>query len=63
VYHTEVSALAEGKGFAKQLLDAMVAYAREHKLHVEPLCQYVRLQFERKPDEYRDLWSPKKAAN
>jgi uncharacterized protein len=61
VYHTEVSALAEGKGLAKQLFDTMVAYAREHTLQVVPLCQYVRLQFERRPDEYRDLWTPKKA--
>jgi uncharacterized protein len=58
VYHTEVTSQAEGKGFAKQLFDEMVAYAREHKLKVVPLCRYVHKQFERRPDYYRDLWSP-----
>ena len=56
VYHTEVAAEAEGKGFAKQLLDAMVAYAREHGLKVIPLCAYVHAQFQRHPDLYADLW-------
>jgi len=56
VYHTEVSAEAEGKGFAKKLLTAMVAYAREHHLKVIPLCVYVQAQFKRHPQEYEDIW-------
>jgi len=58
VYHTEVTPEAEGKGFAKQMLDAMVDYARQHKLQVVPLCQYVAAQFKRKPDDYSDVWTP-----
>lgn len=55
-HHTEVSPKAQGKGYAKQLLDAMVQYAREHHLHVIPLCQYVHTQFRRHPQEYADIW-------
>ena len=57
VYHTEVVPEAEGKGLAKKLLDAMVSYAREHKMKVIPLCPYVHAQFKRHPDEYKDVYS------
>ena len=57
VYHTEVAPKAEGKGFAKKLLEKMVAHARMHSLKVVPLCPYVHLQFRRHPDEYADVWS------
>src|SRR2546423_5963433 len=56
VYHTEVSTRAQGKGLAKNLLDAMVAYARSHSLKVIPLCPYVHVQFKRHPEEYNDIW-------
>ena len=57
VFHTEVVPEAEGKGIAKKLLSAMVAYAREHQLKVNALCPYVHAQFKRHPDEYADIWS------
>ena len=57
VYHTEVSPKAEGKGFAKMLLDSMVEYVRKHEMKVIPLCPYVHAQFKRHPDEYADLWN------
>ena len=60
VYHTEVSPKAEGKGLAKILLNAMVAYARENQLKVIALCPYVHAQFKRHPQEFEDIW--KKAA-
>jgi len=56
VYHTEVSAKAEGKGFAKLLLNAMTDYVRANELKVIPICPYVHLQFRRHPDEYADIW-------
>ena len=56
VYHTEVEPEMEGKGFAKQMLDKMVAYARENKLQVIPLCEYVHAQFKRHPADYEDIW-------
>jgi predicted GNAT family acetyltransferase len=58
VYHTEVAPEAEGKGLAKKLLDAMVAYAREQQLTVIPLCPYVHIQFKRHPELYGDVWKP-----
>lgn len=56
-YHTE--ALIEGKGFAKKLLEAMVAYAREHHLKITPYCPYVHAQFKRHPELYADIWNKK----
>lgn len=55
-YHTEVLEKAEGKGFAKKLLSAMVDYARKNSLQVIPLCPYVHLKFRRHPDDYADIW-------
>lgn len=56
VYHTEVSPGQQGKGLAGKLLEAMVNYAREHKLHVVPYCLYVQGQFKRHPERYADIW-------
>lgn len=56
VYHTEVSPKAEGKGLAKVLLNAMVAYARDHELKVVPLCPFVHAQFRRHPQDFEDIW-------
>lgn len=56
VYHTEVAAQDEGKGFAKKMLDSMANYARQDGLKVVPLCPYVHAQFKRHPDEYADIW-------
>lgn len=60
VYHTEVATSAEGKGFAKKMLVAMVDYARKNGLKVIPLCPYVHAQFKRHPQEYADLWNENK---
>ena len=57
VYHTEVSDKLKGQGVASKLLSTMVAYAREHQLKVIALCPYVRAQFERHPDQYKDIWN------
>ncbi len=56
VYHTEVAPEAEGKGYAKKLLETMVAYARQHHLTVKPLCAFVHAMFNRHADEYADIW-------
>jgi len=57
VYHTEVSAKAEGKGLAKKMLNAMVDYARKRHLKVIPLCTYVHGQFKKHPADYADVWN------
>lgn len=56
VYHTEVDEDQAGKGYAKQLLDALVAHARNNNLKVIALCPYVHAQFKKHPDEYSDIW-------
>jgi predicted GNAT family acetyltransferase len=56
IYHTEVAEKAEGKGYAKLLLNEMVDYARKHQLKVMPLCPFVHAQFKRQPANYADLW-------
>ena len=60
VYHTEVSPKAEGKGFAKKLLNTMVEYARKNDLKVTPLCPFVHAQFKRHPEEFADIWNKDK---
>lgn len=55
VFHTEVIPKAEGKGYAKKLLNEMVAYSRKNNLKVRALCPYVHAQFKRHPDEYNDI--------
>jgi len=57
VYHTEVNPKAEGKGYAKKMLDAMVDHARTNHLQVIPLCPYVHAQFKRYPEAYADICS------
>lgn len=57
VYHTEVADELKGQGVASALLSKMVAYARDHKLKVIPLCPYVTAQFKRHPGEYADIWN------
>lgn len=56
VYHTEVAPEAEGKGLAKNMLETMVKYARDHKMKVIPLCPYVHAQFNRHKEMYADIW-------
>ena len=57
VYHTEVSPKAEGKGYAKKMLNAMVDHARINNLKVIPLCPYVNAQFKRHAELYTDVWN------
>jgi len=57
VYHTEVDEDQAGKGYAKDLLNAMAAHCRLNNLSVIPLCTYVALQFERHPETYLDIWN------
>ncbi len=56
VHHTEVLEKAEGKGYAKKLLAAMVDHARKNSWKVIALCPYVHLQFRRRPEDYEDVW-------
>lgn len=45
--HTGVEEKFGGKGFAKELVMAGVAYARKNDLKIIPLCPYAKSRFER----------------
>lgn len=55
VFHTEVIPEAEGKGYAKKLLNEMVSYSRKNNLRVKALCPFVQGQFKRHPEQYADI--------
>ena len=61
VYHTEVNPEHEGKGYAKLLLDELIAYSESNLLKIIPLCPYVHLQFKRNPEKYNSIWHKAKA--
>lgn len=52
VPHTEVNPAYEGRGYARQLVDALVAFAKEQNAKIVPLCPYVARLFRKFPDEY-----------
>lgn len=54
VGHTYVDPNLRGGTLARDLVDAMVQWAREEHLKVVPVCSYVRAVFDRS-DEYDDL--------
>ncbi len=44
--HTWVDSTLRGQGVARQLLDILVAFAREKQLKIVPVCSYVETAFE-----------------
>ena len=44
--HTWVDNSLRGQGVARQLLDVLVAFAREKQLKIVPVCSYVKTAFE-----------------
>lgn len=52
--HTYTPPEARGKGYAMQLVEAMVADAREQGFTIEPQCPYVAAAFRRHP-EWSDI--------
>jgi predicted GNAT family acetyltransferase len=55
--HTMVMPQLEGKGVARRLLDAAVAWARETSTKVMATCSYASVQFARDPS-IRDVLRP-----
>jgi uncharacterized protein len=45
--HTFVDPSLRGKGVARALFDAAIAWVRERNLRIVPACSYVRAQFAR----------------
>jgi predicted GNAT family acetyltransferase len=56
VEHTEVDAALRGQGVARQLLDALVGWARATGTRVQATCPYARAQF-RKDASIRDVYA------
>ena len=57
VLHTEVVEKEEGKGYGRKLFDEMVKHARSNQLKVTAVCPYVRVQFMRHRESFRDIWN------
>lgn len=47
--HTEVDESLKGQGVGRQLLDALVAWARETHTKVIALCPFAKAQFDKDP--------------
>lgn len=54
VDHTQVNPELKGQGMGGKLLDELVAFAREKKIKVLPLCPFANAQFEKNVG-YRDV--------
>lgn len=54
VDHTEVGEELKGQGAGKLMLAELVAFAREKKIKVMPLCPFVKAAFD-KSNEYDDI--------
>jgi predicted GNAT family acetyltransferase len=54
--HTEVDDSLKGQGAGRKMLDAMVAWARETKTKLVPVCPYAKAQFDKDPS-LRDVLS------
>ena len=52
--HTWVDLTLRGQGVARQLLDILVAFAREKQLKIVPVCSYVDVMFQREA-EFADV--------
>ena len=48
--HTLVPSEIGGRGVAGQLVEAMIADAREHGFKIDPQCSFVAAAFKRHPD-------------
>ena len=55
IMHTVVDKAFQGRGIAKALLDAAVAFARENGYKVRPVCPYAEKVFNRDPSYAKDV--------
>lgn len=54
VPHTEVDGAYEGQGIGKKLVERLIEFARERSVKVVPLCLFVKVMLDRKP-EWQDV--------
>jgi len=55
INHTQVDDSLRGRGVARRLLDASVAWARESGTRIGATCPYAKAQFEKDPS-IGDVW-------
>lgn len=53
--HTEVNPELKGMGAGMKLLNEAVAFARNEKLKIVPLCPFANKMMNRNPDEFADV--------
>ncbi len=56
INHTEVADELRGKGAGLQLVKFAADFARKHKMKIFPLCPFTRSVFEKKAEEFADVW-------
>ncbi len=56
INHTEVSDALRGKGAGMQLVRSAADHARKNNMKIFPLCPFTRSVFEKKPEEFSDVW-------
>jgi predicted GNAT family acetyltransferase len=49
--HVEADPALRGTGAAGRFMTALIEYAREHGLKLQPLCSYARAWFQRHPED------------
>lgn len=57
IFHTQVGPQLQGRGVARRLLNAAIAWARESKMRFAATCPYAKAQFE-KDASIRDVYDP-----
>ncbi len=57
IFHTQVGPQLQGRGIARRLLNAAVAWARETNTRISATCPYAKAQFE-KDASIRDVYDP-----
>lgn len=55
VGHTWVDPSLRGGGEARKLVAAVVEWARRENRKISPVCSYVRMVMDRRPEEFADV--------
>ena len=55
IEHTNVDASLKGQGIGYKLAEATVAFARDKKLKIQPVCPFAVAVFKKKAEAYSDV--------
>lgn len=56
IEHTEVDDELRGKSVGMKMLNQAAEYARAHNMKIIPYCPFVKSVFEKKEEQFRDVW-------